>query len=410
MAENSGVDGGLKVRMREVKMDDVQKTAFKMRYMHFQFVVMPFGLINALAVFRDLMNQVCRSMLDRLVIVFIDDILIYSKTKENHMVHLTEVLETLRREQLYAKFSKCDFWLQEVQFIGHLVNREGIKVDPAKVEAVMKWEVPKTPTKIRSFLGFSGYYQRFNQDFSKIAVPLTRLTHKNVKFMWGDEQQVAFELLRGKLCKAPVLTLLEGIEDMTVYCDASYHGLRVNATWEVTHEANYPTHDLELAAVVFALKLWRHYFYGVKCSIYADHKSLWYFLDQQNLNMRQRRWLDVVKDSDCKILYHSGKANVVADALSRKAHITMMWVPWMRLTVMTSLLELIKSSQVEPVKVENQKNERVKGQLSQLVTDSRGLLTRSGRVWVPMSCEVRQTLLDEAHKSKFSIHPGATKM
>ncbi|KAJ9553347.1 hypothetical protein OSB04_017392 [Centaurea solstitialis] len=360
----------------KVREEDVQKTAFRTRYGHFEFVVMPFGLTNASAVFMDLMNRVCRPMLDKSVIVFIDDILIYSKTKEDHVVHLIEVLETLRRERLYAKFSKCDFWLQEVQFLGHLVNREGIKVDPAKIEAVMKWEVPKTPTEIRSFLGLPGYYRQFIQDFSKIAVPLTRLTRKNVKFVWGEEQQKAFELLRGKLCKAPVLTLPEGVDDMTVYYDASYHGLG--------------------------------------CVLMQRGKVIAYASRQlkthENLNMRQRRWLDVVKDYDCEILYHPGKANVVADALSRKAHGDVLRVPLMRLTVTTSLIELIRSSQVEAVKVENQKRERIKGQLAQLVTDSRGLLTRSGRVWVSASCEARQTLLDEAHKSKFSIHPGATKI
>ncbi|KAJ9560730.1 LOW QUALITY PROTEIN: hypothetical protein OSB04_005890 [Centaurea solstitialis] len=288
---------------------------------------MPFGLTNAPAAFIDLMNRVCRPMLDRSVIVFIDDILIYSRSKEEHVEHLREVLEVLRKEKLYAKFSKCDFWLQEVQFLGHLVNREGVKVDPAKVEAVMKWETPKTPTEIRSFLGLAGYYRRFIQDFSKIAVPMTKLTRKNERFVWGNEQEAAFDTLRRKLCEAPVLTLPEGVEDLTVYCDASYYGLRLMKRGKViayasrqlkTHEASYPTHDLELAAVVFALKLWRHYLYGVRCTIYTDHKSLHYFMDQRNFKMRQRRWLEVIKDYDCEILYHPGKTNVVADALSRK--------------------------------------------------------------------------------------------
>ncbi|KAJ9561564.1 hypothetical protein OSB04_006724 [Centaurea solstitialis] len=398
----------------KVREEDVHKTAFRTRYGHYEFVVMPFGLTNAPAAFMDLMNRVCRPLLDRSVIVFIDDILIYSKTKEDHVEHLREVLEILRKEQLYAKFSKCDFWLQEVQLLGHLVNREGIKVDPAKVEAVMKWETPKSPSEIRSFLGLAGYYRRFIQDFSKVAVPLTKLTRKNVSFVWGEEQQSAFETLRQKLCEAPVLTLPEGVEDMTVYCDASYHGLGCvlmqrgkvisYASRQLkTHEVNYPTHDLELAAVVFALKLWRHYLYGVKCTIYTDHKSLRYFLDQPNLNMRQRRWLDVVKDYDCEILYHPGKANVVADALSRKTHHVLLRVPLMRLTVTTSLFDLIRQSQADAIKEENQKKERIKGQLPQLVTDSRGLLTRFGRVWVPVTGEARQTLLDEAHKSKFSM-------
>ncbi|KAJ9547488.1 hypothetical protein OSB04_020031 [Centaurea solstitialis] len=405
----------------KVREEDVHKTAFRTRYGHFEFVVMPFGLTNAPAAFMDLMNRVCRPMLDRSVIVFIDDILIYSRSKEEHVQHLREVLEVLRKEKLYAKFSKCDFWLQEVQFLGHLVNREGIKVDPAKVEAVMKWETPKTPTEIRSFLGLVGYYRRFIQDFSKIAVPLTKLTRKNEKFVWGAEQEASFDTLRRKLCEAPVLTLPEGVEDLTVYCDASYHGLGcvlmqkgkviAYASRQLkTHEANYPTHDLELAAVVFALKLWRHYLYGVRCTIYTDHKSLHYFMDQRNLNMRQRRWLEVIKDYDCEILYHPGKANVVADALSRKGSNLLLCVPCMRMTVSASLIEMIRQSQEEAVKKENQRKERIKGHVDQLVADSRGLLTRYGRVWVPVSCEARQTLLDGAHKSKFSIHPGATKM
>ncbi|KAJ9547200.1 hypothetical protein OSB04_019743 [Centaurea solstitialis] len=199
----------------KVREEDVHKTVFRTRYGHCEFVVMHFGLMNAPTVFMNLMNQLCRPLLDRSVIVFIDDILIYSKTKEDHVEHLREVLEILHREQLYAKFSKCDFWLQEVQFFGHLVNQEGIKVDPGKVEAVMKWETPKSLTKIQSFLGLVGYYRRFIQDFSKVAVPLTNLTKKSVSFVWGEEQQLAFETLRQKLCEVPVLSLPKGVEDMT---------------------------------------------------------------------------------------------------------------------------------------------------------------------------------------------------
>ena len=165
-----------------VRDEDVQKTAFRTRYGHYEFVVMPFGLTNAPTVFMDLMNRVCRPMLDRSVIVFIDDILVYSRSREQHEEHLREVLGVLRSERLYAKFSKCDFWLREVQFLEHLVNQKGILVDPAKVEAVMSWEVPRSPSEIRSFLGLAGYYQRFIKDFSKIAVPLTRLTRKGVVF------------------------------------------------------------------------------------------------------------------------------------------------------------------------------------------------------------------------------------
>ena len=404
-----------------VRDEDVQKTAFRTRYGHYEFVVMPFGLTNAPAAFMDLMNRVCRPMLDRSVIVFIDDILVYSKTQEQHEEHLREVLETLRRERLFAKFSKCEFWLREVQFLGHLVNQKGILVDPAKIEAVMQWEVPRSPSEIRSFLGLAGYYRRFIQDFSKIAVPLTRLTKKSVVFRWGPEQQAAFETLRQRLCEAPILTLPEGVEDFVVYCDASITGMGAvlmqrghvvaYASRQLKpHEANYPTHDLELGAVVFALKIWRHYLYGVRCTIYTDHKSLRYLMDQPSLNMRQRRWLDVLKDYDCEILYHPGKANVVADALSRKVSAAPIRDLCMRMTVITPLLERIKEAQMEGLKEERQKCERIVGRVASFDYDSRGLMTLHGRVWVPYWGGVRQILMDEAHKSRFSIHPGATKM
>ncbi|GJX18109.1 putative reverse transcriptase domain-containing protein [Tanacetum coccineum] len=190
-----------------VHEDDIPKTAFRTRYGHFEFTVMPFGLTNAPAVFMDLMNRVCKPYLDKFVIVFIDDILIYSKTKEDHEVHLGLVLELLRKEKLYAKFSKCEFWLQEVHFLGHVVNQSGIHVDPSKIEAVKNWKTPTTPSEIRSFLGLAGYYRRFIANFSKISKPLTSLTQKNQKYVWGVEQEEAFQTLKNNLCDAPILTL-----------------------------------------------------------------------------------------------------------------------------------------------------------------------------------------------------------
>ncbi|GJY59376.1 putative reverse transcriptase domain-containing protein [Tanacetum coccineum] len=244
-----------------VHEDDIPKTAFRTRYGHFEFTVMPFGLTNAPAVFMDLMNRVCKPYLDKFVIVFIDDILIYSKTKEDHEVHLGLVLELLRKEKLYAKFSKCEFWLQEVHFLGHVVNQNGIHVDPSKIEAVKNWKTPTTPSEIRSFLGLAGYYRRFIANFSKIAKPLTSLTQKNQKYVWGVEQEEAFQTLKNNLCDAPILTLPDGVEDFVVYCDASNQGLGcvlmqrgkviAYASRQLkTHEKNYTTHDLELGAVI----------------------------------------------------------------------------------------------------------------------------------------------------------------
>ncbi|GJR54368.1 putative reverse transcriptase domain-containing protein [Tanacetum coccineum] len=208
-----------------VHEDGIPKTAFRTRYGHFEFTVMPFGLTNAPAVFMDLMKWVCKPYLDKFVIVFIDDILICSKTKEEHEVHLKLVLELLRKEKLYAKFSKCEFWLQEVHFLGHVVNQSGIHVDPSKIDAVKNWKAPTTPSEVRSFLGLAGYYRRFIANFSKIAKPLTSLTQKNQKYEWGEKEEEAFQTMKNNLCDAPIFSLPDGVEDFVVYCDALNQGL-----------------------------------------------------------------------------------------------------------------------------------------------------------------------------------------
>ncbi|GKE27061.1 putative nucleotidyltransferase, ribonuclease H, partial [Tanacetum coccineum] len=280
-----------------VHEEDILKTAFRTRYRHFEFTVMPFGLTNAPA------------------------------TKEDHEVHLKLVLELLKKERLYAKFSKCEFWLQEVHFLGHVVNHNGIHVDPSKIEAVKNWKAPTTPSEIRSFLGLAGYYQRFIANFSKIAKPLTSLTQKNKKYEWGVEQEEAFQTLKDNLCNAPILSLPDGIEDFVVYCDASNQGLGcvlmqrgkviAYASRQLKiHEKNYTTHDLELGAVVFALKTWRHYLYRTKSVIYTDHKSLKDIFDQKEMNMRQRRWIELFNNYECEIRYHPGKANVTPPYLT----------------------------------------------------------------------------------------------
>ena len=312
-----------------VQESDVPKTAFRTRYGHYEFLVMPFGLTNAPTAFMDLMNWVFQPYLDRFVIVFIDDILVYSGSLEEHSEHLRIVLQILRERQLYAKLSKCQFWLDRVTFLGHVISVEGVSVDPQKIEVVVNWKPPKNVSEVRSFLGLAGYYRKFVEGFSKIAAPLTKLTRKDVKYDLVDACQQSFEELKGRLTSAPVLALPNGRYGFVVYSDASQQGLgcvlmqndRVIAYASrqlKKHEENYPTHDLELAAVVFALKIWRHYLYGVPCRIFTDHKSLQYIFTQKELNLRQRRWLELIKDYDCTIEYHSGKTNVVADALSRR--------------------------------------------------------------------------------------------
>ncbi|KAF8054210.1 hypothetical protein N665_1335s0001 [Sinapis alba] len=290
---------------------------------------MPFGLTNAPAVFMRLMNEVFHDYLDQFVIVFIDDILIYSRREEDHKEHLRKVLERLRDRKLFAKFSKCRFWKREIGFLGHRVSEQGVSADPEKIAVVEGWPRPTTASEIRSFLGLAGYYRRFVKGFSSIAKPLTKLTGKDVPLVWDEKTEEAFNKLKEALTTAPVLTLPQPGKIYDVYTDASRVGLGCVIMQEnkaiayasrqlKKHEENYPTHDLEMAAVVFALKIWRSYLYREKVQVFTDHKSLKYLFTQADLNLRQRRWMEFISDYDIQIQYHPGKANVVADALSRR--------------------------------------------------------------------------------------------
>nr|GFA89357.1 putative reverse transcriptase domain-containing protein [Tanacetum cinerariifolium] len=296
---------------------------------------MPFGLTNAPAIFMDLMNRVCKPYMDKFLIVFINDILIYSKDEKEHEEHLKAILELLKKDELYAKFSMCEFWIPKVQFLGHVINSQG---------------------------------------FSKVTKPMTKLTQKKVEFEWGDKQEAAFQLLKQKLCSAPILALPEGSKDFIEYCDASNKGLgvvlmqRENVILYASHqlkihEKNYTTHDLELGVVVFALKIWRHYLYGTKCTVFTDHKSLQYILNQKELNMRQRRWLELISDYDCDIRYHLGKANVVADTLSRKEREPPLRVQAMVMTIGLDLPRQILNGQTKARRPKNAKKENVGGTL-----------------------------------------------
>ncbi|GJW78057.1 putative reverse transcriptase domain-containing protein [Tanacetum coccineum] len=339
-----------------IKEEDIPITAFRTRYGHFEFQVMPFGLTNALVVFIDLMNRVCKLYLDKFVIVFIDDILVYSKDDEEHGKHLKIILELLKKERLYAKFSKCDFWLDSVQFLGHVIDRSGVHVDPVKIEAIKNWTAPTTP-----------------------------------KYEWGEEEE-AFQTLKQKLCSAPILALPEGTEDFVVYCDASLKGygamlmqrekvIAYASRQLKVHEENYTTHDLELGAVVFALRLWRHYLYETKCVVFTDHKSLQYILNQKELNLRQRRWIELLSDYDCEIRYHPGKANVIHKA------------------------------QEEAMKGKNVEAENL-GRLIKPILEFLPDGTRcfGNRICMPRFGGLRDLVMHESYKSKYSIHPGSDKM
>ncbi|GJT43989.1 putative reverse transcriptase domain-containing protein, partial [Tanacetum coccineum] len=323
----SKIDLRLSYHQLRVREEDIPKTAFKTRYGHYELQVTPFCLTNAPAVFMDLMNRVCKPYLDKFVIVFIDDILTYSKNKKEHEEHLKAILELLKKEESCAKFSKCEFW------------------------------IPKT--------------------------------------------------LKNKLYSVPILALPQGAKNFIVYCDVSHKGLGAvliqnekviaYASRQLKiHEKNYTTHDLELGAVVFALKIWRHYLYGTRCMVFTDHKSLQHILDQKESNMRQRRWLELLSDYDCEIRYHLGKANVIADSLN--------------------LPKQILNAQTEAQKPKNLKNEDVGGMIRKDIPKERlkpradRTLCLNGRSWLSCYGDLRTVIMHESHKSKYSIHPGSDKM
>ncbi|XP_061999060.1 uncharacterized protein LOC133716364 [Rosa rugosa] len=408
-----------------VKDDDVPKTTFRTRYGHFEFVVMPFGLTNAPAAFMDLMNHMFSPYLDKFVVI-------------------------LREKKLFAKFEKCEFWQREVKFLGHVVSKDGVSVDPSKVEAVMNWGQHTTVTEVLSFLGLVGYYWRFIEGFASIASALTKLTRKDVQFVWTEECERAFNELKARLTTAPVLTIPTSGGGLVIYSDASHQGLGCvlmqhgsvvdyGSRQLKVHERNYPTHDLELAAVVFALKIWRHYLYGEKFELFSDHKSLKYLFSHKELNMRQRRWMELIKDYDFTLEYHPGKANVVADALSRKPRgivASVMVQEWLMLET-ASEFDLVQagvgngsflgSITVQPTLISRiiqgqSEDEFSRAKLVELAADSSigvpsewsvgtdGGLRMNHRLYVPDRVDLKGEILREGHRSRYTVHLGSTKM
>ena len=433
--------------------DDVPKTAFRTRYGHYEFLVLPFGLTNAPATFMHLMHQAFRAHLDEFVIVFLDDILIYSKTLEEHERHVRTALEVLKREQLYAKESKCELFKTEVEFLGHIVGRDGVRMMEDKVRAVQDWPTPSSIRHVRSFLGAAGYYRRFIKGFSSIAAPLTELTKDGVTFEWGHHHAEAFRQLKHAIANGPVLALPDPNLPYVVHTDAS--GFAVGAVLQqdqgrglqpiaylskkmLDAETRYPTHEQELLAIITALKSWRHYLHGAKFTVRTDHHALRYFKSQPQLSARQARWKDVLANFDFEIEYVPGVSNHVADGLSRRAD----HQPQESQLQSPQEAQLNVARRVEEEPVANQPSSTTsRGRISartKLLADiheagkadvtysrllkakaeelrkkklrvDRGFVFRDNRLYVPADAELRTRLLHECHDAAIAGHLGKEK-
>ncbi|TYK26678.1 pol protein [Cucumis melo var. makuwa] len=384
-----------------IRDSDIPKTAFRSRYGHYKFIVMFFGLTNASAIFMDLMNMVFKDFLDTFVIVFIDDILVYSKTEAEHEEHLHQVLRTLGANKLYAKFFKCEFWLKKVSILGHVVSSEGVSVDPAKIEAVTSWPRPSTVSEVRSFLGLAGYYRRFVEGFSSIASPLTQLTRKRTPFVWSPACKTSFQELKQKLVSTPVLTVPDGSGSFVIYSDASKKRLVcvlmqqgkvvAYASFQLkSHEQNYPTHDLKLAAVIFALKIWRQYLYG-KANVVADALS------------RKVSHLIALITRQASLLRDFKRVEIavsVGEVTSQLAQLSVR--PTLRQRIIVAQLN-------DPYLVEKRQLVEA-GQGEDFSISSDDGLTFDRRLCVPEDSAIKTELLIKAHNSPLTIHPGSTKM
>lgn len=417
--------------------DDIPKTAFRTRYGHFEFLVLPFGLTNAPATFMHLMHQTFRQELDEFVIVFLDDILIYSKTLEEHREHVRRVLEVLRKEKLYAKESKCELFKTEVEFLGHLVGRDGVRMMESKVKAVQDWPTPTRATHVRSFLGTAGYYRKFIKDFSAIAAPLTELTKESVKFDWGHQQEASFRRLKKAIAEGPVLALPDPSLPFVVHTDAS--GFAIGAVLQqdqgkglqpiaylskkmLDAETRYPVHEQELLAIIHSLSSWRHYLHGAKFKVLTDHKSLQYFKTQPQLSGRQSRWKDVIANFDFDIEYIDGATNVVADGLSRRPdhlqHSSQLLnllrvgpvAPVRSINAATSLrADIFEASKQDAAYVRLLKKSATELKREQLHIKGGLVYYKDTRLYLPDDLALRTRILHECHDAPTGGHLGKDK-
>jgi hypothetical protein len=403
---------------------DQHKTAFRTRFGHYEFKVLPFGLTSAPATFMRLMNDTLMPYLDQFVIVYLDDICVYSKTPEEHLDHLRKVLTLLQQEKLIGKLSKCEFGISSMEFLGHIVSDQGIATDPEKIKSVQDWPTPQNATDVMRFLGLANFYRRFVKDFSKIAAPLTSLTG-NVPFVWSPAAETAFKSLKTALTTAPILCLPDCSKPFILECDASKFAIgqvlcqgegrdrRVVAFESrkmIPAELNYPVHDQELLSVVHGLKKWRHYLHGGRVRVITDNWATKFLLTKPDLNKRQAGWLDFIQEFNLEIIYRPGKENTVADALSRRPDYVINVIQ--PLSPPKGLLPAIqKAAKTDKLYQHLFRQVQAQNRTDFKIRD--GLLYKEERpspprLYVPNGT-IRTDLLKEAHDSAISGHLGRDK-
>jgi hypothetical protein len=314
--------------MRE---EDISKTTFRCHYDHYEFLVMPFGLTNAPTMFQYCMNHVFNKQLRKHLLVFFDDLFIYSKTWEEHLRHVDQILSIMEEQSLYAKESKCEFGMTEVLCLGHIIGAKGVQVHREKIKAIVEWPTPKTLTELRGFLGICTYYRKFVKGFSQLCAPLIDLTKKGA-FKWNEEAQMTMDKMKKVMSTCLVLALPDFNLPFTLECDALGEGIgailmqnRHPLAYESRKlrgpELLYKIYDKEMLAIMHALAKFRQYLVGARFVVKSDHNSLKYLLEQKDLNERQQKWVSRIHAYDFDIEFVKGKNNVVADALSRRPSI-----------------------------------------------------------------------------------------
>lgn len=397
---------------------DVHKTAFRTHHGHYEFLVMPFGLCNAPSTFQATMNIIFQPYLREFVIVFFDDILVYSATLEDHHRHLQLVFKCLLQHQFFLKQSKCTFVQPSISYLGHIVSAEGVGPDPKKIQAMLQWPTPNSVKQLRGFLGLTGFYRKFVKGYASITCPLTELLKKDA-FVWSAEAQSAFDCLKRAMTEAPVLALPNFEEDFVLETDASGQGMGA-----VLSQNGHPicfyskkfcpkmlsasTYVRELCAITSAVKKWRTYLLGRKFVVHTDQRSLRELMTQVVQTPEQQFYLAKLLGYSYEIVYKPGTQNRVADALSRlyepPAHMMAITIPhWDFLEKLKD--SFVSDSELQELLLKVQKDPALHPKFKV----HRGLLFYKGRLFIPANSPMKQLLLDEFHSSPMGGHGGIHK-